>query len=340
MADLPPEAAGRLHRPAFSSGLSVNDFAACLHMGMRPVGLVQGYCVMRWSNYGMTPTTFRGPTYVGRPGYRTYGGYGPGGRGLGGRGLGGGYPGTVGGGFGGPFSGSMYSYGPRANALSTYQCPHYYTSGDHRAWGENYEQSWLSRTWQEGFDTAYQRMLEEATEAGGHGIVGVVDTSRTLIDSSIREFHIYGTAVVVEGASRPPRIWTSYLAGSRLAKLLEAGFMPTSIAAVMTSVRSWPVCVTEALMRGGYLYGSYQTQGSTEITQIADAQMQARRLARDHIKSRLGRDTLHGADLQVGVHEMGEGGLEVDCILRGTCVHRYRAAEPLPPPQLTVRLND
>ena len=44
-ADLPPETAGRLRRPAFSSGLTVPDFAACLQMGLRPVGLVQGYCV-------------------------------------------------------------------------------------------------------------------------------------------------------------------------------------------------------------------------------------------------------------------------------------------------------
>ena len=52
-SDLPPEAAGRLERSAFSSGLTVPDFAACLHMGLYPVGLVQGFCVMKWSWYGM-----------------------------------------------------------------------------------------------------------------------------------------------------------------------------------------------------------------------------------------------------------------------------------------------
>ncbi len=46
--DIPPAAADRLGKKAFTSGLSAADFAACLRMGLRPVGLVQGYYVMRW----------------------------------------------------------------------------------------------------------------------------------------------------------------------------------------------------------------------------------------------------------------------------------------------------
>jgi hypothetical protein len=317
--DIPPEAAGRLTSSAFSSGLSVNDFAACLHMGMRPVALVQGYCVMRWSWYGAGNRYGYGPGYGG--GARV------------------GYPGTVGGGFGGPFAGGTGIYGRSLpGSLSTYQCPHYYAGADHRMWGANVEQGWMTRTWHEGFDTAYQRMIEEAREAGAHGVIGVVDTSSTLIDRSIREFHIYGTGVVVEGEPRPERIWTSYLAGARLGKLVESGFMPVSIVASMASVRVWGVCVTEQLMRGGYATMGGVTPGA-EITQVADAQMQARRLARDQVKSGLAKDNLHGADLQVGVHEMGEGDMEVDCILRGTRVHRFRPADPLPPPLLTVRAD-
>lgn len=324
--DLPPEAAGRVSGAIFSSGLSVNDFAACLHMGLRPVALVQGYCVMRWSWYGAaTPYAYR-PAY----GYNRPGRYGSA------------YPGTVGGGFGGAFGSGpgYYGAGGRRSSLSTYRCPHYYAGADHRGWGENYDQSWVAQTWNQGFNTAYQRMIEEAAEAGAHGVIGVVDTSSELIDSSLREFHVYGTAVVVDGEPTPPAIWTSYLSGQRLAKLLEAGFMPTSIVASMASVRMWAVCVTESLMRGGFMqYGTGVPPGS-EITQLADAQMQARRLARDQVKSALGDDNLHGADMRVAMHEVGEGDVQVDCVLRGTRVHRYRAAEPLPPPQLTVRVND
>src|ERR1700684_3209601 len=50
--DLP--AAG-LRPPAgstLSSGLSGPDFAACLDLGLEPVALVQGFCVMQWGWYG------------------------------------------------------------------------------------------------------------------------------------------------------------------------------------------------------------------------------------------------------------------------------------------------
>jgi hypothetical protein len=336
--DVPPEAGGRLRSPAFSSGLSINDFAACRHLGLQPVALVQGFCVMGWSWYGTgSPYGYYGGGY--NRGYQggAFGGVG----GLGG--YRGGYPGTAGGGIGGPFPGGGGGYGGGGRSrwgttLTSYNCPHYYAGLDHRSWGENFEQRWIAAAWANGFNTAYQRMVEEAAEAGAHGIIGLVDTSTQLIDRSIREFHIYGTAVVVEGEPCPPAIWSSYLAGQRLAKLIEAGFMPTSVVAAMASVRVWAVCVTESLMRGGYPINSSTYTGS-EITQISDAQMQARRLARDHVKSSLGPDTLHGADLEVGWRDVGEGDYEVDCVLRGTRVRRFKAADPLPPPDQTVRLT-
>ncbi len=245
-------------------------------------------------------------------------------------------------------AGSMYAmsgYGGRSRwgtGLSSYRCPHGYVGSDHRAWGENFEQVWVSRAWQEGFATAYRRMVDEARMAGAHGVIGVVDLSRSLIDRSIREFHVYGTAVVVEGAPPGP-VWSTYLAGSRLSKLMEAGYAPVSVVASMASVRMWAVCVTEYLMKGQpYGYGSVYGYGSNdrgEIHQLADAQMQARRLARDHVASSLGGDTLHGARLDVGQWEVGEGDMELDCILRGTRVRRVRPADPLPPPRLTVRLT-
>jgi hypothetical protein len=325
VSDLPPEAAGRVLSQAFSSALSVNDFAACLHMGLRPVALVQGYCVMRWTysgTYGYyQPYTQSATTYGGLAGSR---------------------PGLTG---GGPFQGGRGYFRPAPNTLTSYQCPHYYSSAEHRSWGYNYEQRWLTQTWHDGFNQAYQRMLEEAAEAGAHGVIGVVDTARSLIDQSLREFHIYGTAVVAEGQKEPGStagIWTSYLAGQRLAKLIEAGFMPTSVTAAMASVRVWAVCLTVMGMRGygGVAQRASGFQPAGPINQLADAEMQARRLVRDHVKAGMGSDALQGADLRAAQFEMGEGDMEVDCVLRGTRVRRFRPADPLPPPQIVVRVND
>jgi hypothetical protein len=290
--DVPSEAEGRLRRAAFSSGLTVPDFAACLQMGMRPVGLVQGFCVMSWSWYGA------GSMYM-RSGY----------------------------------GGSTWG-----TSIATYRCPHGYVSTDHRSWGENFEQTWITQAWQDGFNSAYHRMIEEAADAGAHGVIGIVDTASHLIDSGIREFHFLGTAVVVENADPPPAIWSTYLAGQRLAKLFEAGFTPVSIVASMASIRVWEVCTTEILMRGGYDQWGMVSPGD-EVRQMSDAHMEARRRSRDRIRTALQGGVLHGARLDAAEYEHGEGDREVTCTIRGNAVHLVKDVAPLPAPLPTVRLS-
>src|SRR5579871_3308220 len=58
--DLPEAAVRRLGSAAFSSGLTVPDFAACLDLGLEPVALVQGFCVMQWGWYGPGSGYMRG----------------------------------------------------------------------------------------------------------------------------------------------------------------------------------------------------------------------------------------------------------------------------------------
>ena len=181
--DLPEAATRRFAEGAFTSGLTVPDFAACLQMGLEPVGYVQGYCVMQWQWYGM------GSPY---------------------------------GSFGMPYRGQQGGYS------ETWQCPHGFVSAEHRGWGQNYEQSWIEDAWSEGFTSAYDRMVEEAADVGAHGIVGLVDSSERLSDMGVLEFRVHGTAVRVKDGPPPPdgRPWTTYLAGQRLAKLIEAGYAP------------------------------------------------------------------------------------------------------------------
>ena len=52
-SDLPEAAERRLSDGAFSSGLSVSDFAACLELGLEPLGLAQGFCAMQQGAYAM-----------------------------------------------------------------------------------------------------------------------------------------------------------------------------------------------------------------------------------------------------------------------------------------------
>ncbi len=296
--DLPEAAVRRLGEGAFTSGLTVPDFAACLQMGLEPVGFVQGYCVMQWQWYGMRMGIGMG-----------MGMYGP--------------QNTGGGGY-----------------EQTWNCPHGFVSAEHRAWGQNYEQTWVEDAWTEGFTTAYGRMVEEAASGGAHGVVGVVDSSQSLSDMGVLEFRVQGTAVRVAGGDPPAdgKPWTTYLAGQRLAKLVEAGYAPVSIAVSVASVRVWANCITKYLTEGSVsMYGG-ATPGA-EIEQTASAEMATREVARQRIQSQLGHDSLHGADIQTTERELGEGDSEYQCTLRGNRVRRFKPFDPMPAPHPVVSLR-
>ncbi len=292
--DLPDAAGRRFAEGAFTSGLTVPDFAACLQMGLEPVGFVQGFCVMQWQWYGM---------------------------------------GSPFGTFGAPYQGNARGYS------ETWQCPHGFVSAEHRGWGQNYEQSWIEDAWQQGFTSAYERMIEEAGAVGAHGVVGLVDGSERLGDIGVLEFRVQGTAVKVSGGQPPAggRPWTTYLAGQRLAKSIEAGYAPVSIAASVASVRVWAYCLTEYLTEGsGSGWGFQPATG--EIEQTARAHMAVRRIARQQVRSQLGSDSLHGASMVTTERELGQGDAELQCILRGNRVRRFKEFDPMPTPRPTVRM--
>jgi hypothetical protein len=194
-AELPEAAVRRFSSGAFSSGLTVPDFAACLQLGLEPVGLAQGFCVMQWGWYGAGSSFMRGSN-----------------------------PYTM-----GAQSDGAYS--------ESYRCPHGYVSAEHRMWGQNLEQPWVEAAWSAGYGAAYARMLDEATALGAHGVIGVVDRVTPVADSQTSEFHFLGTAVTVEDGPPPAAgvPWTTYLAGQRLTKSIEAGFMPVAVVASMAS---------------------------------------------------------------------------------------------------------
>ena len=239
-ADLPEAAVRRFAEGAFTSGLTVPDFAACLQMGLEPVGFVQGFCVMQWQWYGMGGDR-AGHGRLRAPVRPDTGGY-----------------------------------------SENWQCPHGMVSAEHRAWGQNYEQTWVEDAWTEGFTTAYDRMVEEAASAGAHGVVGVVDTSQPLADMGVLEFQVQGTAVRVTDGVPPAdgRPWTTYLAGQRLAKLVEAGYAPVSIVASVASVRVWANCITEYLTEGSNSMYSMAQPGRPRSTRRSRPTSAVRRLAR------------------------------------------------------------
>ncbi len=293
--DLPEAVERRFAAGAFSSGLSVPDFAACLDMGFEPIGLVQGFCAMQWGWYTMGGAFRRGFS---------------------------------------PYGGAPGDY------LENYQCPHGMRSAEHRAWGQNYEQSWIEGAWREGFTSAYSRMLEEAIALGAHGVVGVLDTVGEISDLGVIEFHIRGTAIRVTGAPPSPVTpWTTYLAGQRLTKIFEAGYVPVSIIASVASVRVWASCITEYLLEGLGMSMWAANSGPAEVEQMVSARTAAREIVRAHARQQLDGDALHGVDVLVSEREFERGDMEIQCLLRGNRLRRFKDFDPLPVPQPTVRLS-
>jgi uncharacterized protein YbjQ (UPF0145 family) len=294
--DLPEAAGRRLGHGAWSSALSVADFATCLDMGLEPVGYVQGFAAMQWSWY----QSYFGPSVQG--------------------GLG---------------SGTGYG-----EYLGTWRCPHGFVGGEHRLYGYNFEQTWLERSWSEAWGKAAGRMMEEAADAGAHGVVGVVDEMRSLVGSRVAEFASRGTAVVVTDGRPPPRPFSTYLSGQRLAKLVEAGFMPVSLVAALSSVQMFGYCITNYQMAGRTNVGwGGGVSGVHDIAQVSAAQHSARALAREHARRQLGADVLHGVSVEVFEQEFGEGDLAVQCILKGTRVRPFKQEPSGELPTPVVRLS-
>lgn len=217
-------------------------------------------------------------------------------------------------------------------------CPHAYISAEHRTYGLNLEQIWVEDAWRYGWASAFGRMLDEAKELGAHGVVGVQYGMHPVAGGGTEEFSIHGTAVKVPGAPVPEQPFSTFLAGQRLAKMLEAGFAPVSVVAALSSVMMYGNCITVYQLTGRATWGG-GIGGVASIDQVGSAEYAARDLARRDIQQQLDGDALHGAKLEVFERESGEGAFAVQCFVRGTRVRRFSEFVPLPPPSPVVRLS-
>ena len=226
-----------------------------------------------------------------------------------------------------PYSGGTQGYS------ETWQCPHGFVSAEHRGWGQNYEQSWIEDAWGTGFTSAYERMIEEASAVGAHGVVGVVDATEPLAGQGVLEFRVQGTAVQVSGGGLPGG-WTTvdHLPGRAATGQADRGRLRTGVDRRLGGIgpglgllhhrlphrRDQP-----GLGRPGSRHRDRADRqgphGGPPDRTRAGAVPARWRLAPRRIDVTTER-------------ELGEGDAELQCILRGNRVRRFKQFDPIARP--------
>jgi hypothetical protein len=258
---------------AFDSGLTTPDFAACLSMGLQPVGLVQGfYCgqLAGWASY-------------------------------------------------------------TASVTHRYGCPHGYMGAEHPPpdWIGSIDA--LDQAWRFAHATALQRMVQEAAEMGAHGVVGVTTEFAHPTNQHSSEAHLYGTAVRSLSGSPPPYVWTTRLAGHKLAKLVEAGFVPHSVVYARNTSVLAEGCIMESFKQG---FG-----GGAAIDPLHYLHTQVRELALADARRLAPNESLYDVDMAVHEFEAPRASY-LTCTLLGSAVRKVRHTLSLPVPVATVSLAD
>lgn len=190
-----------------------------------------------------------------------------------------------------------------------------------------------------GWDTALERMLSEAHQLGGDGVVGVELTERHL-GSGNREFMALGTAVRSSGATHVARPFSTTLAGQDVAKLVQSGWMPAAIVVgISVAIRHDDY---QTRMSQGAFAPNMEVAGFTELVTAvrADARHQlARRTA--HVGA---QGAILDSEVRLAVHELeaGEGHRDhvAESSVLASALVRFQRAETLPPsPAMVVTLG-
>jgi uncharacterized protein YbjQ (UPF0145 family) len=184
-----------------------------------------------------------------------------------------------------------------------------------------------------GFDTALARMGAEAKAMGADGVVGIRLTRSPLGESS-QEFVALGTAVRARSSVRPKALFTTDLPGQDVAKLMQAGWVPTKIAigiAVESQFLDWASRSQMSVMAG-----------NTEVNALTQLINRTRALARDRFAKRAREARADGAivasmGLRNWHQEAGNAPLLcAEASVFGTTISRFHTGRRAPTRALTI----
>ena len=283
-------------RSTWTSDLSVAEAAAVRRVGLVPTGFVMGTAVMQLAAAG-------GQLY-----------------------------GQWGGMMGGALRrGSGYS--------ESYPCAHTYgystgvglggAASEH--YGFSVEDSVLAASLTDGYRLAIERLHDEATQLGAHGVVGVDLFFENLVGSQgTATFFARGTAVTHPATAPLPSPFMTNASGQHFERLIALGYVPTGLAVGVGAVYVQPNCQA----RGDFTVGGAIRQIPAAIT-VARSRARSSLAAMAH---RSGEGVVHTDWTDRKVNRYGESWDQL-AIALGTAVRRYSTeAEPLTPrPVLPLR---
>jgi uncharacterized protein YbjQ (UPF0145 family) len=204
-------------------------------------------------------------------------------------------------------------------------------------WRQNQEVNVLSQAMYHARELAMTRMEEEADALGADGIVGVrLEVTRHEWGQSLAEFVAIGTAIrsrsgqTFRNAHGMP--FTSDLSGQDFWTLLKTGYRPVGM--VMGS------CVYHVAQQG---IGQWMRQmgQNIEMANYTQALYDARELAMERMQTEavsLNAEGIVGTQINERSHGWGSHVIEFFAV--GTAVIPITADHEVPPPALTLLLND
>ncbi len=204
-------------------------------------------------------------------------------------------------------------------------------------WRQNQEVNVLSQAMYHARELAMARMEEEADALGADGIVGVrLEVTRHEWGQSLAEFVAIGTAIRAR-SGQPFRNahgmpFTSDLSGQDFWTLLQTGYRPVGM--VMGS------CVYHVAQQG---IGQWMRQvgQNVEMSNYTQALYDARELAMERMQAEaVGLNAQGIVGTQISERNHGWGSHVIEFFAVGTAVIPIKEDHEVPPPALTLLLND
>lgn len=173
-----------------------------------------------------------------------------------------------------------------------------------------------------GYDTAIVRMLTEARDLGGDGVVGVRITERRMGEDN-REFMALGTAVRSLGKTHLKRPFATTLAGQDVAKLMMAGWVPAGICVgISVGVRHDDY---QTRMAARAYTTNIEVPGYTEL--LNEVRSDARRELARRVAGFGAQGAILSGSLTTSIHEIEPGENHIDHIgvatVIGTAITRF-----------------